>query len=1438
MDSGVIMQKIKITICPNYFDRSNRIDHEVDYVDGLSVDSLLGSIFPQNMPVIASVNGKVIKGKDYLLSPGEQVLFIPALADGGKLSDRLFNPFSSGHDPWEAIKGVIGAYNNGGSVWDQSMDAARRSIQGIPGVGGVADWHEGWARNNPEIVKLGLGIMAVAGGWWGKAGAFVLNYAANRYGIFPSGQSPSVPHVPGASPTVSSPGGGGGGGGGGGDGFTQSNSYSWNPATLQQVGATVPKIYGVFPAKGNVISANVSIVEKGSHPGDQLLNSLILLCQGPISGFSDIKINKKDLYDFGYTDSTGGRNTNVVVSYRYGDVTQSVIPNFNDTYRPYSTYSNKLVYNENSYYTTTGNDFDALKVTVTFPNGLYFIKPVSTQLHYEDIIVNWPNPDGTTTPTVIGQKYLGSTTSGGDTVSAEVKFKIYYRIENQTWVLHSTQTVTEKKTSSFSKDFKIDNLVRGNKYEIALCRITADSVATGLSDHIHWAGLTEIIKDDFTYPRCVLVGVEALATNQLSGALDFSCKVTGSLVMVYSTPTTATVIWSDNPAWVALDILTQPVINRHGDGSVTIDRYDGVDPAYIDIASFITWANFCDQLVPNGSGGWEKRFVFNGIFDSATSAWDAVIEVCAMSRAMVYIKGYKYYVTIDTIATPVQMFTSGNIIADSFEETFLSLNNRASEIEVDFCNEDNDYKRETVSIVDPNCARPKQLVTMQLIGCTNITQAWRIARYRLYNNQYITRYIKFAAEIDAIAVNIGELIYFAHDLPQWGYSGRIVSATSTTVTLDRDVLMSNGISYSVRVRLSDDSVAFKSFTAVAGIFTGSITGDTLAITAVISGVPVVGCTISGTGVTNGTRIEEILSDVGDVWTYRVSVAQTVPSTTISIATWNTLTVTAFSTIPSEFDVYTFGTTGIEYKPFRVTLIQANPDLTFTIEGVEYNATIFNCDTDEPALPTPNYSDLKAVQPVTNIQLDEIVTKNQDGVIVNNIDVYWDVPSNFSWLYAEVWYKSASLSGYTFAGRSYTDRLRIANLPLSGGPEIYTILISSANSIGQKLPFGACPTKDINVVGMADPPSNVTIFSANQIDQEIRMDWTHIEDADLAGYEIRIGNAWDTGMVIGSGITDDYFYYRPELDGTYEFFICAIDTTSHYSAIPKSVICTVANITPTLNIIYQHDFMTTPASGVAYNFTYGTGLTTCSGANALQLNTSGYGGSGDDDSFILTQDGGNLLNQDSGGIYLTSSGSGSVSRTAYFYTNTIDMLKTGTKTVRLIDNIDATEDATDLTFPDRTDMTYPDDTDLHISGEYFKYPSFRYSDGTGFTDSVPQPYFGPVTVNGRYFQFREDIVIPSQTALLAMCNFTTIIDVPEVKYKLKEVTIAAGGTTITFADYGLIFYDTPLVQATVIDATVALVPTISSKTNTSCVIKLLNVSDAGVEGKVDINLFGY
>lgn len=90
-----------------------------------------------------------------------------------------------------------------------------------------------------------------------------------------------------------------------------------------------------------------------------------------------------------------------------------------------------------------------------------------------------------------------------------------------------------------------------------------------------------------------------------------------------------------------------------------------------------------------------------------------------------------------------------------------------------------------------------------------------------------------------------------------------------------------------------------------GVFTGSISGTTLTISAVTSGVLRVGSFITGTGVTAGTYITALGTGTGGAGTYTVSASQSVVSTTITSGdTFKIALYTSSATLDSSTTAYT------------------------------------------------------------------------------------------------------------------------------------------------------------------------------------------------------------------------------------------------------------------------------------------------------------------------------------------------------------------------------------------------------------------------------------------------------------------------------------------------------------------------------------------------------
>lgn len=140
------------------------------------------------------------------------------------------------------------------------------------------------------------------------------------------------------------------------DTLDNSQSYGWNPQTLQQQGLMVPKWYGVNKLFGNIIAANIETEGKKS-----FANALVDLGLGPFQRLYSFKTNDQPFESF----------KGVALETRYGNLNQPVLNTFIATRNEYPL-AVKVVKDSPYVYTTIGNNFHALETEITFPQGLFY----------------------------------------------------------------------------------------------------------------------------------------------------------------------------------------------------------------------------------------------------------------------------------------------------------------------------------------------------------------------------------------------------------------------------------------------------------------------------------------------------------------------------------------------------------------------------------------------------------------------------------------------------------------------------------------------------------------------------------------------------------------------------------------------------------------------------------------------------------------------------------------------------------------------------------------------------------------------------------------------------------------------------------------------------------------------------------------------------------
>ena len=385
------------------------------------------------------------------------------------------------------------------------------------------------------------------------------------------------------------------------------------------------------------------------------------------------------------------------------------------------------------------------------------------------------------------------------------------------------------KNTALRRTIRKDNIPAG-QYEVR-CRCTyksgTDTTRYGVK--IVWSELKQIIYDDFQRPNKVLVAIKALATDQLSGSLP-SVKWTQrrGTVWVWNPYTSQyEAKRADSPAWASYDSYHQCAKLMNVNTGAYEFVIEGVPASRMLYDEFAAGAAYDDENVDG-----DKRFYFDYFFDTAQTIWDASRVASLCGRGVVVPRGVKIGYQVDKPRIPVQLFSMGNTTLKSFKGKFLAKKDRASVVEIEFTNSKNNYETETLPVYGSGYDTSTTVdnpATVSRRGIVRYKHAYREGQYAVRQNERIARTLDIDADVDGIVCQTGDVVNVQHDVPRWGAAGgRIVSATGTTVVLDRAVTMTPGETYRLIVRVSEtDEHVERSIVNVG------TTTDTLTLTAAL-----------------------------------------------------------------------------------------------------------------------------------------------------------------------------------------------------------------------------------------------------------------------------------------------------------------------------------------------------------------------------------------------------------------------------------------------------------------------------------------------------------------------------------------------------------------------------------------------------------------------------
>ncbi|WP_270424086.1 host specificity protein J [Citrobacter portucalensis] len=393
----------------------------------------------------------------------------------------------------------------------------------------------------------------------------------------------------------------------------------------------------------------------------------------------------------------------------------------------------------------------------------------------------------------VGINGLQQQENDGDIVGTTVQYHIDLAIDGGVYATVMTKTVTEKLSSLYELTHRI-NLPKANTgWQIRVVRDTADSTSQMLQNKTQVQAITEVIDARLRYPHTALLYVSFNAKS-FSNIPKISCKPKGRVIRIPQNydPITRTYGgtwdgtfkwgWTNNPAWIWFDILTEP---RFGLGR-------RVTPAMLDKWELYRIAQRCDQKVPDGKGGsgTEPRFMFDVYIQAQADAWQVIKDIAAGFNGMTFWGNNMFNVVSDMPAdtSKLQILTRASVVGKPTYSSG-SEKNRYSSALINFSDPDNHYQDRTTAVMFPDLVKQFKFKQTQLtaIGCTRESEAQRRGGWAVYSNS-LDRIITVQTGLDGFAYVPGTVFAFADErLSGRVYGGRITeyNAALKSVTTDR-----------------------------------------------------------------------------------------------------------------------------------------------------------------------------------------------------------------------------------------------------------------------------------------------------------------------------------------------------------------------------------------------------------------------------------------------------------------------------------------------------------------------------------------------------------------------------------------------------------------------------------------------------------------------------
>jgi len=483
--------------------------------------------------------------------------------------------------------------------------------------------------------------------------------------------------------------------------------------------------------------------------------------------------------------------------------------------------------------TILGNRFAGAKVPLPIPQSsqLKKTRPITVNFNsntYPDatsVLVNMKFPSMLRQVAPGNQR--GQWEVEGDVRQTRVQYQIILT-ENGVARPAITEVIDQKSGGGFIWSTRIqlnpDPARAVNEWKIRIERQTADSTSIKISDDTFLDSVIIETSYSYNYPNTAISSLALDALNFPSIAqrayklkllkikvpngytptqYDSEGNVTAAATYpgVWNGTFSSTLVWTDNPAWIFYDLLTN---RRYGLGEF-------INADALDKWTLYSIAKYCDELVDKGNGesgldGLEPRFTCNLFLTTTEEAYTVVNNLASVFRGVTYWMSGKIFPVQDRPKESTQQFTNANVLNGIFSYSTTGKGQRRTVAQIRW-NDPKDFYRPKIEYVEDTEGVIRFGVREMEVGafaCTSRGQAYRVGKWSLLSERLEAEVVNFETGMDGTYARPGDVIEIYDNfrtMQKQGGRTLDMNTSRTQVVLDRAIDYDSNLDYELSLSI-------------------------------------------------------------------------------------------------------------------------------------------------------------------------------------------------------------------------------------------------------------------------------------------------------------------------------------------------------------------------------------------------------------------------------------------------------------------------------------------------------------------------------------------------------------------------------------------------------------------------------------------------------------